>query len=95
MKLILILLTSLVISGCSQKPHVLVETKVVAPPLHLLSDCSVSGVESLGDSYESAFYATSEAYIKSAKKVAECNNRLKAARNYIEEAKKAYEQSGK
>jgi hypothetical protein len=66
-----------------------VETKVVAPPPHLLNDCSVSGVDDLGDSYESAFYSVSDAYIKSAKKVAECNNRLKAARNYIDEANKA------
>ena len=67
------------------------ETQLVVPPLHLLSDCSVEGVNALGDSYESAFYQVSEAYIKSARRVAECNNRLRAARVYIEEIIKTYD----
>ena len=62
---------------------------LVVPPQYLLSDCGFTDVGDLGDSYESAFYSVSDAYIKSAKKVAECNNRLKAARNYIDEANKA------
>ena len=64
---------------------------MLAPPQHLLSDCGFSDVGELGDSYESAFYSVSSSYIKSAKKVAECNNRLKAARKFIEEANKLYD----
>lgn len=64
---------------------------MLAPPSHLLSDCGFNVVGDLGDSYESAFYVVSDAYIKSAKKVAECNNRLKAARKFIEEANKLYD----
>lgn len=64
---------------------------MLAPPQPLLSDCGFSDVGELGDSYETAFYSVSDAYIKSAKKVAECNNRLKAARKFIEEANKLYD----
>lgn len=64
---------------------------MLAPPQHLLSDCGFSDVGELGDSYESAFYSVSSSYIKSAKKVAECNNRLKAARKFIEEANQLYD----
>lgn len=66
---------------------------LVVPPQHLLSDCGFGDVGDLGDSYESAFYSVSEAYIKSAKKVAECNNRLKAARDYTNEARKVHDKS--
>lgn len=64
---------------------------MLAPPQHLLSDCGFIDVGELGDSYESAFYSVSSSYIKSAKKVAECNNRLKAARKFIEEANQLYD----
>lgn len=64
---------------------------MLVPPQHLLSDCGFSDVGELGDSYESAFYSVSSSYIKSAKKVAECNNRLKAARKFIEEANQLYD----
>lgn len=64
---------------------------MLAPPQHLLNDCGFSDVGELGDSYESAFYSVSSSYIKSAKKVAECNNRLKAARKFIEEANQLYD----
>ena len=64
---------------------------MLVPPQHLLSDCGFSDVGELGDSYETAFYSVSTSYIQSAKKVAECNNRLKAARKFIEEANKLYD----
>ena len=64
---------------------------MLVPPQLLLSDCGFSDVGELGDSYESAFYSVSSSNIKSAKKVAECNNRLKAARKFIEEANQLYD----
>jgi len=47
-------------------------------------------VGELGDDYESAFYAVSEAYVASAEHVSGCNNRLNTARKQIEEKEKIY-----
>lgn len=87
---LMIALTFLSIAGCSQKQLVSQETLLVVPPQHLLSDCKIAVVGELGDSYESAFYEVSKSYIITANNIAECNNRMKAARKYIKEASDIY-----
>ena len=59
------------------------------PQEALLADCKVTPVGLLGDDYETAFYAVSEAYIATAKDTAECNIRLKAAREQVSKKKAA------
>lgn len=59
----------------------------VFPQEALLADCKVTPVGLLGDDYETAFYAVSEAYIATAKDTAECNIRLKAAREQVSKKK--------
>lgn len=60
---------------------------IVSPQKALLNDCKAAPVGELGDDYESAFYAVSEAYIGTAENITQCNIRLDKARKQIEEGK--------
>lgn len=57
----------------------------------LLSPCKVEEVGELGDTYESAFYAVSRAYIGTSEGVSKCNARVAAVRQQLEESKRIYD----
>lgn len=79
-----LLVTLLMLAGCSTKPPAQQIVIVQAPQKSLLVDCKVTPVGLLGEDYRTAFYAVSEAYMATAKNTAMCNIRLKAAREQLE-----------
>ena len=66
-------------------------TVIVSPQKALLRPCKVTPVGELGSDFESAFYAVSDAYMKTSGEVAKCNSRLKAAEKQIEQTEAIYD----
>lgn len=82
-KVVVLGLLILLLSGCSQNEQVIIHKhSLVSVPESLLEPCKVVPVRLDYQTYETAFYASRDAYIDTAKEVAKCNVRLNKAREF-------------
>ena len=96
LRMAMLSMTLLLLVGCSTKPPV--QPTVIVPfpnSLELLSPCKVVAVGELGDTYESAFYAVSSAYIATSEGVSKCNARVAAIKQQLEESRRIYDNQQK